>query len=73
MADEALCQIYNANIGNGGESEISQALETASPLVSSKLQQDISQSLAGTTLKQDLQAQIQVTIDCALVKNGVAP
>lgn len=71
-ADKAICKIFNANIGNGGESQIAQAL-AASTSVTPKLAQDITKAITSASLHADLTAQVKVTLDCALAKNGVTP
>jgi hypothetical protein len=72
-ADRAMCKTFNANIGNGGESQIAQALVAAGTSVTPKLSQDITKAITSASLHADLQAQVKVTLDCALVQNGVTP
>jgi hypothetical protein len=72
-ADKAICKSFNANIGNGGESQIAQALVAAGTSVTPKLARDIIKAITSTSLHADLQAQVKVTLDCALVQNGVTP
>jgi hypothetical protein len=72
-ADRAMCKTFNANTGNGGESQISQALLAAGTSVTLKLARDITKAITSTSLHADLQAQVKVALDCALVQNGVTP
>jgi hypothetical protein len=72
-ADQALCKTFNANIGNGGEYQIEQALLADSALATPKLIHDITKALTTTTLHSNLRAQVQVTFDCALASSGAAP
>lgn len=72
-ADEALCKTYNADIQSGDTYDISQALQEALGTVSPKLAQDLQAVVNGTTMSQDLKAQVHVTLDCALVKEGIPP
>jgi hypothetical protein len=59
--------------GTAEKKQIAQALQAEGTSVSYKLARDITRALATTTLRSDLTAQVKVTLDCALVKAGVAP
>lgn len=72
-ADAALCKTYNADISNGDTYDIGTALQQAGGSVSPKLAQDIQAVVNGGTLQQDMQTQLKVAVDCALVKVGVSP
>lgn len=72
-ADQALCKTFNANIGNGGEYQIAQALLADSALATPKLIHDITKVLTTTTLHSNLRAQVQATFDCAEAGAGTAP
>jgi hypothetical protein len=63
-ADRTICKTFTANIGDGGEQAIANAL-VANPLVSAKLAHEIGPALTDTTLHADLVAQVQVSIDYA--------
>lgn len=63
-ADRTICKTFMANIGDGGEQAIADAL-VAKPLVSAKLAHEIGLALTDTTLHANLVAQVQVSIDCA--------
>jgi hypothetical protein len=65
-ADHRLCKTFNANIGNGGESQIAQALLADSAVATPKLIHDITKALTANTLHSNLRAQLQVIADCAL-------
>jgi hypothetical protein len=71
--DKALCKVFNANIGNGGESQIAQALLADSALATPKLIHDITKVLTTNTLHSNLRAQVQATFDCAEAGAGTAP
>lgn len=71
-ADKAICKAFTANIGDGGEQAIANAL-VANPLVSAKLAHEIGLALTGTTLHADLLAQLQVTADCVEARYGHIP
>jgi hypothetical protein len=72
-ADSAICKTFNANIGNGGEPQITQALVTAGTSISYKLRHDVTNALTGTTLQGELKDQVKVLVDCTLVKVGRVP
>lgn len=72
-ADAAICRIWNANIGDGGESVISQALLRYGTSISYKLRHNIAEALTAGSLKADMRYQIKVTLDCAEVKDGAVP
>jgi hypothetical protein len=72
-ADKAMCKTFNANIGNGGESQIAQALLAAGTLVSSKLLHDITKAITATSLNAGVRAQVNVAIDCGIAAAGTAP
>ena len=72
-ADAALCKTYSADISSGDTYDIQMALQQAASPVSPKLARDIQAVVNGTTLQQDMQAQVKVAGDCALVKVGVSP
>jgi hypothetical protein len=71
-ADRAVCEVFNANIGDGGEQAIANAL-VANPSVSSRLARDIGRALTATTLKANLNAQVKVMLDCTEAKTGATP
>jgi hypothetical protein len=71
-ADRTICKTFTANIGDGGEQAIANAL-AANPLVSARLAHEIGLALTGTTLHADLIAQVQVTIDCAEARYDHVP
>jgi hypothetical protein len=71
-ADRAVCKVFNANIGDGGEQAIANAL-VANPSVSSSLAHDIGRALTTITLKANLNAQVKVTLDCAEAHAGATP
>ncbi len=64
----ALCKTYNADIQSGDTYDISQALQQAFGTLSPELERDMQAVVTGTTLNQDLNAQVEVTFDRALVK-----
>lgn len=72
-ADAALCRTFNTDIGSGDTYDIEQALLTAAGTASPKLASDMQAAVNGTTLNQDIKAQVKVTMDCALVQAGVPP
>jgi hypothetical protein len=73
-ADAALCKTYNSDIQSGDMYDIGLALQQAQGTVSPKLGNDIQVvENENGTLQQDMQNQLAVTFDCALVKNGVPP
>jgi hypothetical protein len=72
-ADRALCDVYNANIGNGDIPAIAQALAAVPTDVTPKLAHDIMLVTTGTSLSADLRNQVLVTLDCAIVKTGGTP
>ena len=72
-ADAALCKTFNADISSGDTYDLDQALLAAAGTVSPKLAGDVQAVVNGTTLNQDLKAQVKVTMDCALVQAGVPP
>jgi hypothetical protein len=72
-ADAALCKTYNADITNGDTYDIQTALQQAAGSVSPKLARDIQAVVNGTTMQQDLNAQIKVAMDCALAQAGKSP
>jgi PBP1b-binding outer membrane lipoprotein LpoB len=75
-ADTALCNTYNADIQTGDTYDIGQALEQAEGTVSPKLARDIQALVvdsSSASLQTDLKNQVEVTFDCALVKNGISP
>jgi flagellar basal body-associated protein FliL len=71
-ADRTICKTFTANIGDGGEQAIANAL-VANPLVSAKLAHEIGLALTGTTLHADLVAQVKVSVDCAETKYDHVP
>jgi len=73
VADAALCRTYSADVSSGDTYDIGTALQQAEGSVSPKLAQDIQAVVNGGTLQHDMQAQVKVAIDCALVKVGVSP
>jgi hypothetical protein len=73
VADAALCKTFNADISSGDTYGIQAALQQAAGSVSPKLARDIQAVVNGTTLKQDMRAQIKVAMDCGLVQGGVSP
>lgn len=72
-ADAALCKTYSADISSGDTYDIGTALQQAGGSVSPKLAQDIQAVVDGGTVQQDLQHQVKVAEDCALVNVGVSP
>jgi hypothetical protein len=75
-ADTALCNTYNADIQTGDTYDIGQALQQAEGTVSPKLAYDIQTLVVDSnsaSLQMDLKNQVAVTLDCALVKNGISP
>jgi hypothetical protein len=72
-ADSAICKTFNVNIGNGGESVISQALLEAGTSISYPLRHWIAEALTTDTLNANMNAQVHVTMYCAEVKAGVTP
>jgi Protein of unknown function (DUF2510) len=72
-ADAALCKAYDMQMASGDTFEVQIALQQAAGSVSAKLAEDIQAVVNGRTLQQDMQRQLQVAMDCALVQAGVSP
>jgi hypothetical protein len=73
-ADAALCRTYNADMQAGDLYDLGNALQLAQGNVSPKLADDIATVVnSNGSLQQDMQNQLAVTEDCALVVNGVQP
>jgi hypothetical protein len=70
--DRAVCNVFSANIGVGGEQAMANAL-IANPLVSRDLAHEIRLALTSTTLKANMNGQIMVTLDCVEAKSGAIP
>ena len=72
-ADEALCGTYNTDIKNGDAASIEAALQQAGGSVSPGLATDMQAVVNGSSLSQDLENQVNVAMDCALVAVGKSP
>jgi hypothetical protein len=70
--DLTVCHAFSQFISGGTTSDLATALDTAGP-VSPGLARDVQAVLNGTTLSQDEKADVFVSLDCALVKNGKQP
>lgn len=72
-ADMALCKAHHTDIQSGDTYDISLAPQQATGTVSPKPARDVQAVLNVTTVNQDLKAQVNATLDCALVKGGLPP
>ena len=70
--DLTICQAFSRFINGGTTSDLAAALDTAGP-ISPGLARDVQAVLNGTTLSQDEKADVFVSLDCALIKNGKQP